>query len=44
VLLQQGNQQSGDGQHMDCGVQTDSGQTVEDSSGDSDIEPTDSTL
>ena len=36
VLLQLGNQQSGDRQQMDCEVLTDSGETVEESSGHSD--------
>ena len=44
VLLQQGNRQFGDRQHMECEVLTDSGQTVEDSSGHSDTETTDGTV
>ena len=41
LLLQQGNKQSDDSQQMERDVLTDSGQTVEDSSRDSDTEPTD---
>ena len=41
LLLQQGNEQSDDSQQMECEVLTDSGQTVEDSSGHSGTEPTD---
>jgi hypothetical protein len=56
VLLQQGNQQYGDGHHMECEVPresgqivqcevlTDSGQTVENNSGYSDIKPKDRTV
>ena len=44
VLWQQCSHQSGDGQHREGGVLTDSGQTVEESSGHSDTEPTDGTV
>ena len=41
MLQQQGNQQYGDSQQMECEVLTDSGQTVEDDSGYSNTEPKD---
>jgi hypothetical protein len=44
VLLQQWIQQSADRNQMECEVLTDSGQTVEGSSGHSDTEPTDGTV
>ena len=44
VLLQQVNRQCGDGQHMECEVLKGNGQSVEDSSGDSDTEPKDCTV
>jgi hypothetical protein len=44
VLLQQGNWQCGDGEYVECEVLTDSGQTVENSIGQSDTELTDGAL
>ena len=41
VLVQQCNQQSGESQQMECEVLTVSGQPAEDSSGQSEREPTD---
>jgi hypothetical protein len=44
VLRQQGNQQSDYSQQMEWEVLADSGNTLEDSSGHSDTEPTDGTV